>query len=131
MTWKLASWWMSYKLGMPADLVLLRFDTLPHDGEAIYFEFEGAECVPLFKSGPRKGRKNYRAAQGRHVARILVTDVDAIRHEYEHATGKCVRCFGSGSEWCGWSASGGNRERPCGRCCASGVAPKDTQTCAR
>lgn len=130
MNWNLASWWMHYKLGMPEGLQMLRMQCFPEDGEAIYFEFEGAESVPIFKSGPRKGKLNYKSATGRHVARILVADVETIQSTYEGVTGKCVTCEGRGQEWCGWSRSEGTKHRPCKRCNATGMASNETRTCA-
>lgn len=129
MNWDVASWWMHYKLGMPKDLEMLRMECFPKSSKAIYLEYEGAETVPVFASGPRKGQKNYKKATGKHVAQILVSDVDMIVATFEGVTGKCHYCNGTCKELASVSREGA-QWRTCSKCGGTGKPAKETLTCA-
>lgn len=66
-------------------------------GETIYVEFTGG-VVPPFKSGPRKGKPNYRNATGNRVFNVTVEQARQWESDYERETGRCRVCRGSGEE---------------------------------
>lgn len=78
----------------------------------------GAICREVFKSGPRKGQKNWgkRERPTEREVILLGADHDAFIAEWEKANG-CSRCGGSGREFAGWSSAEGERTRPCSRGC--------------
>ena len=128
--WPIIQWWMHYHHKLPANLEMLRLEAFPKTNKTIYTEAEAAESIPLFASGPRKGRKNYAKATGRHVIQILDSDLPMVIATYEAVTGKCRECYGEGKRWIGWNRDSGSRHEPCKRCMSTGIAPSDTATCS-
>lgn len=84
-------------------------------------------CVPAtFQKGKRKGQFNFKGGdKATELSFAIAHDQFAAFHaEWEAETGRCSKCFGSGQEWTGWSATEGSRFKPCARCDATGK-PKE------
>lgn len=73
----------------------------------------------ILTRGPRKGQKTW---DTKDSVRVVVTydEAKAERQRYEAETGNCGECFGTGQEWCVWSAAEGNRHRQCRVCLGTG-----------
>lgn len=123
---EVVKWWASYSLKISSKLEMLRMQSLPLDGPAIYQEYELAENVPLITRGPRKGKKNYEAATGRHVVRITVQEIPQVIATYEGVTGKCHRCNGTGQMWVKWNHVDGNTFSTCKACDGTGKPKPET-----
>ena len=128
--WPIIQWWMHYHHNLPENMEMLRLEAFPKAKKTLYTEVEAAEIVPLFNRGPRKGRKNYAKATGRHVIQILDSDFPIVLATYEAVTGMCRECYGEKQRWIGWGVETGHRYEPCDRCKSTGIAPKDTVTSA-
>lgn len=81
----------------------------------------GAVPIGAYTRGPRKGSPKWNTKLGE---RVTVSDRDFAesQREYEAATGNCRNCYGTGQQWCGWSADTGAKHRPCARCNETGRA---------
>lgn len=60
------------KHGLPENFLFFRWQVLPDDGPAIYYEVEGGIVTSTYKSGPRKGSPNYSKATDRKLFRMTV-----------------------------------------------------------
>lgn len=86
-------------------------------------------CVPagVFTKGPRKGGTKWRPAAPGTERTVAVSEADAREYfvRKERHTGLCQSCEGTGEVFASWSATDGVKKRPCLRCNATGIAPKD------
>jgi hypothetical protein len=78
---------------------------------------------PPCKSGPRKGKPNYRKGTNLATRLISDSDVEAWLTRWVATTGKCGTCRGDGQTWAGWSAAEGTRYTACRDCNGTGSAP--------
>lgn len=108
--------------GLPENFEFWRWECFPKMAETIYIEFEGGEIQAKFKSGPRKGRPNYRTAINRRTFAVTIDKGAEWERDYVAETGNCLTCTGTGQEWRGWNRETGNKYRPCGKCQATGKA---------
>jgi hypothetical protein len=105
------------KAGMPPEWQVWRFKWLPdqpHPDIQCYMELAGA-IAPEFKSGPRKGRTNWKAKDPATIRVVVITKAEhgAWLVEWERKTGKCAECVGIGvSVW----------KRTCRKCEGTGKA---------
>lgn len=86
----------------------------------------GAVCAVPFKSGPRKGTKNW-AKRDRSTDRTIAISGEsrrAFETQWENETGLCHRCTGTGHRCVGWGEKDGDRYRTCPRCQGSGRKPE-------
>ncbi|WP_411975956.1 hypothetical protein [Sulfitobacter faviae] len=97
----------------------------PH--EAIHLT--GGVGRPI-KKGKRKGRTTWRDMDPstKMVFTFTRQQMAAFRKAWEAETGECSNCHGNGTECYGWSATEGERFRPCKACNATGKAPVDDDT---
>lgn len=110
--------------GMPEAWQLYHYQVLGPPGPGfIAFMLEGS-IPPPFKSGPRKGRPNWKAADPSTKRTVYITPAqqDAWLAAWEEKTGLCRHCTGAG-EIC-WSSSvtEGSKYRPCRECGGAGKA---------
>lgn len=86
---------------------------------------KGAVCTAVYKSGPRKGLKNWSKRTDNRELVITFREVDEFKAKWEAATGLCSRCGhggDAGMELAG-STSSGSTFRPCTRHRKLAVAP--------
>lgn len=76
---------------------------------------------PLLKSGPNKGRPNWKMAQNRQFVHVLYAERDAWAAAWAERTGNCVKCTGPGQAWVGWSQANGHRYETCKACGGTGA----------
>ncbi len=60
------------------DFKFFKWICMPLDGQTIYYEVEGGIVDSLYRSGPRKGRPNYRKAREKQVFRVTVEEYRAV-----------------------------------------------------
>lgn len=89
-------------------------DGLPR--EKAISQVTGARYSTVLKSGPRKGRPNFKKPDPGTERTFCITfgDFDVYCLEWEQREGKCHKCWGRGSD--PWGT--------CGRCCGSGLGVK-------
>jgi hypothetical protein len=85
----------------------------------------GAVCDVVFKSGPRKGRKNWakRDKSTEFSVRYTERQEKEVQLQWEADTGFCHKCHGNGTAWAGWSAVNGTTYKICRRCAGTGQRP--------
>jgi hypothetical protein len=115
---------IAIELGAPAgwrwfDLKVLGDHKLPR--EKTSFQMRGAVCDAVYKTGRNKGSTNWTKMDRSTVREFVVSfaDYDARVARWECDTGKCGKCFGSGSEVAGGSAAG-TAYRTCSKCKGTG-----------
>jgi hypothetical protein len=110
------------KHGLPENWQWCSVDS--HEQPEDYIRIEGA-VYERFRSGKRKGQTNFRKPLPGTERVVFVRDseIKAWEARQEAATGKCMKCDGTGKEWAGWSAAEGSRFRECRRCNSTGLAP--------
>lgn len=87
-----------------------------------YIMHSGAVVTELFKSGRRKGMKNWAKKNRLHEMELPLTrdEIKSAALAWQSETGNCMECKGNGDEWFGWSAQDGHKYRPCKHCGATG-----------
>jgi hypothetical protein len=89
------------------------------DGKKIeWFELEGG-VAPLFKRGPRKGKKNWKKSTDRRKFAISMERANEIAAEYR-AAGMCDVCGANGKRSVSWSRDTGTSYEPCRACNGTG-----------
>lgn len=80
----------------------------------------GAVCSAVFQSGPRKGQRNWgKRDKSTELEFVLaLAELDARIARWEHETGSCRSCGGTGQAVQSFSA-GGTTYRACTRCDAN------------
>lgn len=123
--------------GTPNDAYLLAVRRLDRqDAHLLQWElpdgFDGCRVViadaPLLKTGPRKGRPNWR--QKTNTTQLFLTHDEIYAHRVERlsARGWCIACEGEARIWSGWSETDGHRYKPCTTCHGTGLlAESSTQ----
>lgn len=101
-----------------------------HPPEWKFYQFEVIDGgmlvtggVPRYVTrGPNKGQPRWKGRGDR----VLVGDAEhrAECSAYEHETGKCHKCWGTGQEFAGWSRDQGTHYRTCFRCKGTGKLPE-------
>lgn len=108
------------KLGLPADSEWDFFqagtDSATPGGPVFLYRITGA-VAPRFKSGPRKGQRNWprRDRCTEQTVIILKSEHDAFEAAWSRETGLCVKCVGNGEAAIG-------KGKPCEGCGGSGKA---------
>jgi hypothetical protein len=110
---------------LPDDFHFYRYMRGPEGvpcADSFYTQVWGA-CCPLFKTGKRAGKPNWRKKVKSTVRTFVVRDsqYESWVADWELTTGKCSRCAGSGKTVAGLSTSGLDY-RPCGKCKGTGAA---------
>lgn len=85
---------------LPASFEFVSWKCLPEGStETMCYELRGA-CFPLVKSGPRKGKQNYRAVKKSERHSFYVSKASAAQwmDDYALETGRCPHCEGSGQQ---------------------------------
>lgn len=84
----------------------------------------GAVTRAVYKSGPRKGMRNWKLRDKSTDLPVFITyaERDAYVTSWEASTGKCSRCEGEGKTPAGWSTATGQTYRDCPKCGGSGLA---------
>jgi hypothetical protein len=106
-------------MGRPdAQMASIEMLDLEHDG------FDGVRVeiadVPPCKTGPRRGRPNWRRATNRQVRLLSSADLDELAAAWGERTGNCVPCTGSGQQFVSWHHIEGTTYRPCTACAGTG-----------
>lgn len=83
----------------------------------------GGVYPATYKSGPRKGRTNFRKPQREDTLYFGDGVLQSVKDDWERSTGNCSTCFGIGRELVGVSVVDGDRHSPCRRCGSTGRAP--------
>lgn len=86
------------------------------------FYLRGAVPIGTFSRGPRKGRPKFPPLG--QLQKVVIT-TDEVRQEqirWEHETGLCVHCGGSGERVRSTSIQNGTTYRQCNECKGSGKA---------
>ena len=94
--------------------------TLKDDGFDGY-KAEVADVRPC-KSGPRKGKPNWRKAENRRALLISDAAMQAEAAAWRDRTGLCPACMGDGRRFAGWHYIEGTKWQPCPHCNATGSA---------
>ena len=81
---------------------------------------------PPLRSGPRKGQRRYMRGLNSFVF-VSRAEVEAVRVEYERASGLCAHCT-NGQARAGWSQAQGTIWRECRRCAGTGIAAKENRS---
>ena len=88
------------------------------------FKIVGAICTATFKTGPRKGKRNWSKRTDERTFFVSTKDFDAFITAWEVETGLCSKCD-DGQEWTGSNTP----TRPCRKCSGTGrSAPATTAT---
>lgn len=80
---------------LPDDFYFYRWESHGPPGESWGTTFEGREC-PLFKSGPRKGKPNYRAGGPPRTFQVGTQTAKDWIAQWVHRTGSCEHCYATG-----------------------------------
>ena len=107
-----------YRHGLPATWQWRRSAIL----DGWFIELNGASPIGTYQRGPRKGQPKFPAATNYRRVIITTVDVAEARSRWEHETGQCSRCGGTGQEVAQVSASTGATYRACRACEGSGKA---------
>jgi len=93
-----------------------------HGTENEYVLHTGAIVTEVFKSGPRKGRKNWAPKNRTHEMALPITheEVKASALAWAAETGNCPQCKGNGTRCVGWSRDDGNKYAHCNTCAGTG-----------
>ena len=107
---------------LPADWEPFRWQA-KGDGETRYVELEGGIFKTLYRSGPRKGKINYRKPEPGTSAMVSIPEkaFKEWKASWEAETGHCANCYGSGWEFAGWDHKKGQAHRKCTACDGTGL----------
>lgn len=112
-------------LGKPPEWKLTTYQSLPMDSrESTHFQLTGS--IPskvLFKSGPNKGKPNWKFSTDKETVIFSRDDHRAWEDAWEKRTGSCRDCGGDGQALSGYSSATGDRYRPCTRCARGKASP--------
>ena len=100
---------------LPADFQFFHWEMMPHGAKLIYCELEGGVC-PRFKSGPRKGKWNYKQATGVRKFYVTMLQAEVWEREWVAETGLCAACTGTGRRIKRWSKNTGAEYKTCPVC---------------
>lgn len=76
----------------------------------------------LFKSGPRKGKPNWKACKEGEATFVLPdADAEAWLLAREKERGICMDCDGRGEVFARWNKADGTTWKPCKRCAERGA----------
>lgn len=108
------------KLGAGDDWRMYRWErvNLRPDSDVIV---TGAVPIGTYTRGPRKGAPKWNTKIGERVT-VSDRDFSEAQRAYEASTGNCRNCYGTGQQWCGWSADTGDKYCPCACCNETGRA---------
>lgn len=111
------------RAGMPDDWRAFRYSWMPPGGKPLYLEVVGA-VAPIYTRGDRKGTPNFKRRDVSTERTVYLTpaEMDAWEKRWEHQTGACRHCAGSGERLVSWSRDSGTKTRPCEDCGGSGIA---------
>lgn len=111
---------------LPPDFRFWKWEWMPHP-EYTHMMLTGGVCPPL-KSGPNKGKPNYKAgAKDKREFILSRADLEQLDQEYEAESGKCAKCEGAGKTIMSSSPFGTNYQQ-CKRCEGSGKPPVEVPT---
>lgn len=99
---------------MPADWQWVRLDTPQGDNGGDFVAIEGAplSTVPQLKSGPRKGKPNWRGVPTQTFI-VSRAALDEFQRKWENKTGLCRQCGDTGRVARGWNITTGTRFEAC------------------
>lgn len=123
-------WWLliAKARGMPEGWAWFKLEVKGHPAprEQCVSLVTGAVCKETFKSGPRKGEKNWGKRDRSTERELAVTfaELDAFMAKWEAETGLCSACGGGGETMTGWSAESGSAYARCRPCAGSGKAKR-------
>lgn len=110
------------RAGMPPKWKVYRWACMPPGRpKPLYFECVGA-VAPPYKSGPRKGRENWKRRDPETERTVYITpaEQDAWEAAWSARTGLCLECTGKGEKVKSWSAKEGTTYKPCRTCGGTG-----------
>ena len=81
---------------------------------------KGAVCTAVFKSGPRKGEKNWSKRTDQRELVVSMREYDAFKEAWSTRTGLCSSCGGRGETLVRASADGNKEYGPCRMCNGTG-----------
>jgi len=104
---------------MPEEWCVFSFTWL--DDRAM--ELKGA-VAPLYVRGSKKGCRNWKKMDKTTVQTFLLlsSEIEEGIERWEHETGKCHVCQGTGSKLVGWSRAEGKKYKTCDKCNGTGKA---------
>jgi len=107
----------------PEGFAFYRWSCMPHQGPTLYYEVSGA-IAPLLKSGPNKGRHNWKRMDKatKRTFIIPVADQDAWDRRWSETTGKCLNCSGEGKTLARCGVNIPTEYRECFKCKGTGKA---------
>ena len=113
---------LSSKYSVPEGWEVFIWETINMDTPNEAIQFTGAVVNETFKSGPRKGRKNFAKRDKSTEMKLVMTrpELHAFRENWGAENGKCPTCLGSGQVFQSWNHETGTTYRECNRCKASG-----------
>ncbi|EHL99335.1 hypothetical protein HMPREF9946_03097 [Acetobacteraceae bacterium AT-5844] len=114
--------------GLPDDWMVCIWEALGKPGKPQAIALTGAVVTEVFKSGPRKGEKNWKK---RDRSTQMTVSIPKAAHqkwllEWEQKTGLCHECNGKGEVFKSWDRETGTQMKPCRRCDGTGKAPTTT-----
>lgn len=90
------------------------------DGFSVDMLFvEGCEPT-IYKSGPRKGNKNFSSKINFAAYAFPSSELEKYIEDWSNATGNCPTCFGKGKVFKSWSKDLGTTEKDCKVCKGEG-----------
>lgn len=113
-------WHLKRAHHLPEAFDFFRWQCFPLNSlRTIYYEIEGG-IAPLLKSGPRKGKPNWRKVTNCKVFHVTPEEYVAIADAYEKETGNCTECAGRGEVFARWAAGEGTTYKQCHVCSGMG-----------
>lgn len=96
------------KYGLPANWTFYRFEWLEDREPFLTMRLTGGVYLTTYKSGPRKGRPNYRKPEPGSERSVILTlpELHAELERYRAERGLCPNCFGTGMEYRGFGPEG-------------------------
>jgi hypothetical protein len=112
-------------VGLGGDWDFYKLECLGNPGQTIGYQITGA-IAPLVTRGKRKGRRNWEAKDKATIRSVCIakTDHEQWLDQWEHRTGKCANCDGSGQTLASCSVIDGTTYRPCSKCGGTGLAAR-------
>lgn len=115
----------------PEGFRFFRWECFPKTSAVtIYYQLTGAVAVHLYKSGPRKGRTNWKLRDKSTEKEIVITVADQLEwdKQWQERTGLCLRCGGEKKTVWKWSAKDGTEYMTCAKCKGTGQAIEEGTT---
>lgn len=113
---------LSSKYAVPEGWEVFIWETINMDTPNEAIQFTGAVVNETFKSGPRKGRKNFSKRDKSTEMKLVMTreELFAFQDKWGAENDTCPSCWGSGKTMQSWSIHEGTTYRKCHRCKGDG-----------